>query len=687
MASEQEELLKELKGIVDSLKSVSQYAKDLSSAVAAANRPMQQLNDYAKAINENMENAVKSETESVNQLEAAKIRLMDQKTETESLRAAFIAVQVEQGKVWTEETKAGKARNEALKDTANLWEKIKKGITDAHTADADGRVKEYTFGTKSNTAAQALTGAGNVAGGLSAITSSLSQLLPVAGGLGGLFGMMLYGKVKEAEFNALGQVAAQQFDQVGGFTDAFANRLTGLTRKLSVAGMAAKEDIAKVTGAMVETGLTAKDAETKIHGFTSAAGSDFLALTLSMDKAFEMAAGTTARFGGTLVRDFNMTTKDAANNLMLMAQAAKDSGANVAVFMQQTMEASSALRLMNANQEAVFETQSRVSKSYQTGGLNRQFSGAYAAKGTQELTGAIGGGMNEGVRAIIGQRMFGGDALDALYKLQSPVARGGKELDVSAFIREMGNIMKESGVRGQGAQYKFSESVFGVGTAGADAFMKAITEQEKTGRVSAETQNEISKGLTREADKMSILTRIVETIKDAVANTMVGLLGMVVNGLKILYNATMAMNYAIVDALTPGGDKEANFKYGAHMANIDSGATSAGKSFDMISKGLDEAAGAGGMAFKASGLGGGWGIDTSPYVKEQLAREKKQAEVEAHERALRQTQVEKELAADPEYQGNQKMVLSNRMNRFKVTIIEQGRDAGNKTHKGHEESK
>ncbi len=622
MANEHEELAKTLKEIVDSLKNVSQYAKDLSSAVAAANRPMQQMNDYAKAINENMENAVKSETESVNQLEAAKTRLIDQKTETEALRAAFIAVQVEQGKVWTEETKSGKARNEALKDTATLWEKIKRNITEAHTADEAGRVKSYTFGTHSNTTAQALTGAQNVAGGLSTIVSSISSLMPVAGGLGGLLGMMMYGKMKEAEFNALGQVAAQQFDQVGGYTDAFAGRLTGLTRRLSVAGIAAKEDIAKVTSAMVETGLTAKDAETKIHGFTSVAGNDFLALTLSMDKAFEMAAGTAAKFGGTLVRDFNMSTERAAENLVLMAKAAQDTGANVAVFMQQTMEASSALRLLNANQEAVFNTQARASKAYQKGGIFGSSSAAneYAAKGTGELTGAIGGGMNEGVRAIIAQRMFGGDALDALYKLQSPVARGGKELDVNNFMQEMGKIMKDAGVRGQGAQYKFAESVFGIGTAGVDAFMKAIAETEQPGGMTDETKAKISKGLSGEGSKMSMLMRIVETIKDAVANTMVGLLGMVVNGLKLVYHGLMAGFYDLKSSkIFGGGEYEADLAK-RHRSKMSEAETGAGKSFDLATAGFNEGSGAFKEALSALG-GGGWALADSKEDKARWAAE------------------------------------------------------------------
>jgi len=541
MASEAEELAKTMKEIVDSLKSISQFSKDLSAAIGSANRPMQQMSDYAKAMDAAMSESAKaalaqnetlgelvstlkevnkSESESVKLLNEQKAAYYEKKVQSEELRAAQTAADIiateaktKQKEFWVEERKTGEARNIALKESSNWWERIKNSQSDI--AQWKGGASAGSI-SRQNTAALGVFGASNTQGAIGSLASSLSSLMPVAGGLGGMIGMMIYGKVKEAEFNALGQIAAQQFDQVGGHTDAFASRLTNLGRKLSVAGMAAKEDIAKVSGAMVEFGLTAEDAQTKIEGFSSAAGNDFMALTLSMDKAFEMATGTAAKFGGTLVRDFNMSTKDAATNLMLMAQAAKDSGANVTTFMMQTMEASSALRLLNANQSAVFTLQASASNSYQRGGMNQQFAGAYAAKGVGELTGAIGGSMQEGVRAIIAQKMYGGDALDALYKLQSPVARKGfgvgknsDELDTGGFIREMGNIMKESGVSGSGAQYKFAESVFGVGTAGADAFMKSLEEQEKTGVVSQATKDLIAKGLTAEADRMSILTRLV----------------------------------------------------------------------------------------------------------------------------------------------------------------------------------
>ncbi len=722
MASEQEELLKALKEIVDSLKSVSQYSKDLSSAVAAANRPMQQMSDLAKAMNASMSEMAKTtlatsdamggmvtdvadvlnkvqevgkaESESVTKVNEANAAFLAQKKITEELRAAYLAVEVEQASFWTKETKQGKERNEKLEEAANWWEKIKKSQTDS--ARLDGGASSGSV-SRANTAALGLTGASNTSGAISQIASSMSTLMPTAGGIGGLIGMMMYGKMKEAEFNALGQVAAQQFDQVGGYSDAFAGRLVGLSRKLSVAGMAAKEDIARVSGAMVEMGLTAKDAQTKIEGFTSAAGNDFMALTLSMDKAFEMAAGTAAKFGGTLVRDFNMSTKEAATNLQLMAQAARESGANVSTFMMQTMEASSALRLLNANQSAVFTMQAGVSNQYQKGGMNQQNAGAYAAKGVGELTGAIGGQMQEGVRAVIAQKMYGGDALDALYKLQSPVARKGfgtgagkDELDTGGFIREMGNIMKEAGVQdqGPGAQYKFAESVFGVGTAGADAFMKAIEEQRDTGKVSAETQKEISKGLTREADKMSVITRIAEAIKDAVAQTMVGLLGMIVNGLKMLYNVGMYTHNALVSALTVGGDAEADYRAGQYMKNIESAAGASSKNSDMVGKALDQAAAAGGKAFEVSGLKGGWSIDESPYLKKLAADAAAKEKAAAASRAVLQTQVEKELSEDKEYQELQRSIKRSRSeqilngSRFQIDISRVGTDGGRKNQSG-----
>src|SRR3990167_2106315 len=65
MPNDNEDILAQLKEMVDSFKGVSGYAKDLSSAIAASAQPLQRANDMTKAIQEQMETVAKNSKEMV----------------------------------------------------------------------------------------------------------------------------------------------------------------------------------------------------------------------------------------------------------------------------------------------------------------------------------------------------------------------------------------------------------------------------------------------------------------------------------------------------------------------------------------------------------------------------------------------------------------------------------------------
>lgn len=597
MADSTEELLQEIKEILSGMKDISKFSKDLSEAVGASTRPMQQMSDYTKAMSEQMEDMAKNFGDTNDSMQsmisdtndlALKMKEMVQVSKDAELaataaRQAYYQQREELTKQQTilasmkvsvkerEEVERGahiEYRNRqaleraGLESTLGLWEKISKAAKSVSGGFAGygyevnpitGEASKMGFdaarpfrsaaGIAARGGAAAFSGGMDVmfGGGLvDTMKSSLGKLTETAG-VGGLIGMMISGKIKDEDFRAIGEKAAQQFDNIGGHTEAFAGRLGNTVRTLSVYGMATKESLGEITKAFAESGISARDAESHVAGFYTSAGkgipANLITATLSLDKAFEMAEGTAAKFVGTLSKDFNMSTDAAYQNLVKMANAAKETGQSVSVFMAQTMQASSALRLMHANQSAVIDIQVKAAQAGQSVGLNSAFAGQRAVAGAGQIAGAIGGGMNEGVMALLGQRLFGGDALDALYKLKSPQARGGGELDTERVVREMGNIMKESGVTGLGAQYKFAEGVFGLGAEGAEALMAAMNEQKTTGKVSADTQKKIADALGHESNKSNQLLLAVEIIKDAIANAMVGLLKLIVNGLELLYRS------------------------------------------------------------------------------------------------------------------------------------------------------
>lgn len=659
MASEQDELLKQLKEIVESLKNVSQYSKDLTSAVSAANRPMQQMSDYSKAVSEQMKTVGKSmedmkkamegmstdmgdilnktgamgqaETESARNLNEKLAASAQMKKDLTEMQMAHLAIKIKQDEFWTQETTKGKERNDAMEKMGSLWDQVKKKAQDYQIELSKTSQLKQTMGA---TGAQALTGQSNLSGAIGSISSSISNLLPAAGGIGGLIGMILYGKMREAEFNAIGETVGQQFDAIGGHTNKFAARMGVLSKDLSAYGMVAKEDFAKVAQSMAELGMTQADAETKIKGFRNQAGNDFMAFSISMDKAFEMAAGTTARLAGTLKRDFGQSAREAAENLQLMASSAKETGANVATFMQQVMDASSALRLMHANQSAIIALQTTAGKSFQKtlGPGHEAEANAYAAAGTQQLAQGLAG-MDKGLMAVLAEKMgLGhGNRGEALGEFRSMVARGGKELDVTKLMEEMAKMLEKAGPKWKQQEMA---GAFGLSVPALDALMAGVHDLRNNKGVDSKTMDTIKNALGLEANKQSVMERLVNEIRNAVADVMVGLLGMVISGLKLIYNGIMAVGTGILGYLT--GNEKMKGDSEKYMANVSLAAGGMKAGANQMAKGIDQLPGIAKTALSAFGISGGWGIDDKPIqtVDQKLAAEKAQlAKDSAHNKA------------------------------------------------------
>lgn len=637
MADPTEQMLAQLKQLLDGFKNVGQYSKDLASALASANRPMQEMSDMSKAISEHMRSMreeVKKSSEAVDTLstqlknvnqttgehnakiDEAKLKLLEQQKIHEEWRTALAKARIEEREFYTQLTREGEERNkknreytEGLKDTASLWERIKRSAEEMQVASG---------GRGMATAAHALTGQASMQGAMQEMAGGLGSLAPTAG-IGGLIGMMMYGKIKDEDFRAIGETAGQAFDQISGHTQKFSGQMRDLTRIMSVSGMAAKEDLVSVSRAFAQTGVTSNEAMKSVKGLSTEFGNNLVVASLAADKALELPAGSFARLSGTLSKDFNVSIDKAFIGLARLAQGAKEAGINAAEFMQQTMEAASSLRLLHANALSVGEVQLGLKGTMAGRGFNNAYSGQYAAAGMSSVTGAVAG-LGDGLASIIGQKLGFGTGIEALYAMKTgsgASARGGAELDLINVMKEMKDVLPG----GSRAEKAFAATkMFGVDYAGADAIIDAIEESAKPNADISQVNRLLHGAMVSESEKSNRIMQAVEQIKDVIAQVSSGLLSMILDVLKGTYHAIMQ---GVDFLLAKFGDTS---KSDLRMQASDEHGRLGGEAFGGISAAADrmKAAmkGEGSDAMKklldSFGISGGWTSDKLRMIADSM---------------------------------------------------------------------
>lgn len=635
---ENEQLLRELKDIIESFKDIGKYTKDLQAAMAATIRPVQQMSDYMKAVAESSADAQKANSEAMKDVSSmadklkemgeslkernrlteeeknVRVQIKQSILDAKQAEAEMKKIQAEDQKIWQEKTKQGELQNKALKEHTGFWREMRDDVEEWYNGlvkagyeldKTTGRMEKVAGlsaamqragATAVTYGSGALTGQNNPANAIASIGGAIGGLLTPTMGVGGLIGMIIYGVGRDEHFRAVGETASQIFDQVGGHTKKFSAEMAGAARTLSVWGAAAEQDLAQVNAALVSLGVQEKEARAKVDGFSSMAGSSMTSALLAADKAFEMAAGTMASFAATLAKDFNTSMDEAFKSTMNFASAAGQAGFNVKNMMMQSMEAASALRLLNANGETVGATLFGLSGNMVSQGYNQQFSQQYSAQGMSSAAGGIAG-MGEGLSAIIGERLGLGSGLDALYAMKSPRGRDSDtQLDIGSIMREMRTIVQDMSPNRSEQAFALTK-LFNVDYAGADAILDAMEQTADGQTLSAESQKALNSAFQSEAQKMDQMLKMLDVIKDAIAKVSVGLLMIIVNSLKALLDATIFMGANIAASL-PGNDR-AKWMNVAKLAGDEIGGDwgAMGKGFDKVGGGLKQLGSAVGVEF------------------------------------------------------------------------------------------
>jgi hypothetical protein len=560
--------IKQLQSLNTQMQQSSEYSKQMLTAINSMAKPMEHMSDLTKAIQQSFTDFNKSSkelAESFNKLEGNTDKTRSHSKDIVDNFAEMLAtsgdindfgeeyvdvmreildkgveikkVQQENTAYYAKQTADARHHQEALKEQVGIWGSLKAAVSEYHdkAANASG-----LYAKGGATFAELGFGKSNMQEAVKNIGSSLSMLIPSAAGIGGLLGLMISGRVEDAKFEAIGQTAALAFNKMGGFAHGFASKLGNAQRELSAAAMASEGDIAVVAEAFASTGITAKEASEHVKGFNSIVGKDLIYAALGADKALQLPAGSIAKLTGVLSGNFGDSALKAYSQLIDIGSAAKDAGINMTTFMAQTMEASSALRMLHANGATAAAQLSlgmygSMGGGHGDQGLNRYAQG-YAAQGTQSAVQSIAG-LNVGMSAVIGQRLGMGSGLDAWYQMKGgdPREQHRQALDITRISQELGKLAMEHG-RTRAEQVYFLQQTTGADKAGAETMLESTNL--KPGQVmSKSAQSMVNDGFKSESMKTSQIMKDISEIKDGILHVGNGLLGLIVSGLKLVYDA------------------------------------------------------------------------------------------------------------------------------------------------------
>ena len=388
---------------------------------------------------------------------------------------------------------------------------------------------------------------GNIAGmdkttgigeGISRGVGALTAEIP----FGGLLGLMFYGKQKEWEYSAEAQKIGQIFDKGQGDAQKAMGAIASTVRRYSAEAQEwIKGDLASISQSLAGVGVSAKEAfgtfNTDLMQKQGLHAENMAMAFEKLDKYLEMGSGASAKFAAELSQNFGTSMKEGFDSLKRMSDALQGTVAQKQMFIQQVMAASTALRYQKIDIEDVAKAQLAYSKSLEAVGMSRAQAQATAAAGTSGATGAIAG-LDIGLSAVIGERMGikGGNGeaasgLDAWYAMKSQMGRSGN-LDVQGVAKQLAALAGEGG-RSQSEQvYFLSKMATGGNVQAAEALLKmgnAGSLSEKNAAV-----DQYNKAMETEGQKIDLTNRVLESMKNDIAQIGAGLLGVLIDLSKLI---------------------------------------------------------------------------------------------------------------------------------------------------------
>lgn len=424
----------------------------------------------------------------------------------------------------------------------------------------------------------------------SLMEKALSPMGIFAGAFAAAVGMLEGSRVKAADTllwfrKEVGEGAGEIAAGVGSSVESMGAHMTALAQKLKVSDA----ELGNTYSQMAKLGLSAEQAGFTVDAMSKATSGMSItasglhenlgALAISVDKAFGLTTGTALEAAAKSSREMGTSVQHALEQMTHLRIEAEASGIGIDRYMGSVMQASKSLGQFGIDLGAATGLMAAFTDTDKEMGGN----GARAARAMQGVGQLFGNLQNNvGMSAYLGEKVFGGDPIEARHKMlmnfgseeKSASAEGRKVL--AGIIQEVQKVGKSAGPN-EGAQDFTIGKVFGISDETAIDMLRKITPKQiedlksgGTGGLSKEDQARIAKGFESSKERENSFEDFIKTmmsaIKDILMGTLTGIVGLgqliggsPLKGMRTLGAAETLLSSAAKEVMKSGGEM------GAHL--------------------------------------------------------------------------------------------------------------------------
>lgn len=381
---------------------------------------------------------------------------------------------------------------------------------------------------------RAVTGndqAGGMFEGLRRLTQGVLAGLPMSG----MLGLMLYGRMREAEFVAQAQRATQLLRQAGDTGSGVLQELSGDIRGLGISIPDIASNFSATTRTLAEFGYTASDAMSSTRQDIIGVKDNVLTLTAAIERHFELAAGRASQLGIAIANNTNTPLARSVELVAEIGERVQNTGIGFNQMTASVMQATSALRLQGQEQQQVLDFVSltqRAQAGFMGQGMNAQRAGQFASESMSGIAQVIAN-LSDGFKAELGKMMgIEGDGVQRIRGFE----RGALSGDTSQLAATFEAILKMSreATDNEAEQSRFLK-LMNFNAEQAEtllAVQKANDEGLELQRQIQDSGSGLARAFLDEGLKQSTFTTAMRTLQDAVITIGTSLITLIRNGLE-----------------------------------------------------------------------------------------------------------------------------------------------------------
>lgn len=382
-----------------------------------------------------------------------------------------------------------------------------------------------------------LSAGGSQISGIGTGLAGLGTGLLAGAGIGGLFGLLVYGQLNADRIKAeTGEIVNIAVSGAGELTSKGAGFLGSFQQTAEHYYGINRQEIQGVLKDFLSAGLKVNDVLKDQKNQFGEVGKNALTLAIGIDKNFELASGTSAKGMISLVHDFGLGLKEAGDLYTKLAFAGQQSGMGTENFTNTVMQASSALRSYGVSVENVSTVLLKLQSRYESMGMPKQLAGMQAQMGLQQISQGLSS-MGAGMQSYFGERMGMGTGLEGRMRFREGMDRlksgtASNEF-YSDYVREAyRTAMEASGGNKIQARQFLEASGIGGGVEGSRAIVEVGEHLEKGGKLSelnAKQVKDLRGAFKTEGQKTSDLEKAKHTILMGISDVSQGLLQVMTN--------------------------------------------------------------------------------------------------------------------------------------------------------------